>query len=340
MSYFQNIKSLAELKKVYRRLALKNHPDRGGTTKSMQEINAEFARLFAVWKDDTTVSDTASGYENDYAGSSATEYAEYVYNEYRWKGSNYHGQRPPEICNLIRQWLKKTYPRYKFSVTRSNYDSIYIFLLEADFEPFTKDSGITTYVDLNVYHLDKERRITDRARDVMENVCSYAQSYNYDNSDVMTDYFDRNFYLNLGIGNYRKPYKLNLPKVHCRKEDAPKVFKHPEGPAHKAIRQALGKAHFCMYNGSRYKLPVLGEDSFGEDGGVMFWPLLYSSASMAQKRIDKLTSAGILCRFAGYNRGCIEFLGYTPQTEQALEREREEVIAAYEVWRKKNSDHE
>ena len=88
MGYFQNINSLAELKKSYRVLALQNHPDKGGSTETMQQINLEFERLYAKWKDDTTVSVAASGYENDYAGASANEYTEYVYNEYRWKGRN------------------------------------------------------------------------------------------------------------------------------------------------------------------------------------------------------------------------------------------------------------
>lgn len=92
MGYFQNINSLAELKKSYRVLALQNHPDKGGSTETMQQINLEFGRLYAKWKDDMTVSAAASGYENDYAGASANEYTEYVYNEYRWKGRNYNGQ--------------------------------------------------------------------------------------------------------------------------------------------------------------------------------------------------------------------------------------------------------
>ena len=35
MAYFKNIHSLAELKKEYRRLALENHPDKGGSTEVM-----------------------------------------------------------------------------------------------------------------------------------------------------------------------------------------------------------------------------------------------------------------------------------------------------------------
>ena len=111
MAYFKNIHSLAELKKEYRRLALENHPDKGGSTEVMQQINVEFERLHEIWKNDTTISANASGYENDYAGASAKEYTDFVYNEYRWKGRNYQGQHTPEIVELVRNWMKETYPK-------------------------------------------------------------------------------------------------------------------------------------------------------------------------------------------------------------------------------------
>ena len=333
MTYFQNIHSLAELKKQYRMLALANHPDKGGSTEIMQQINAEFTRLHALWKDDTSASDSASGYENDYAGATAEEYADYVYNEYRWTGSNYKGQRVPEVVELLRRWLKETYPRYKFSVRRPDYNSIHISLMQADFEAFTKESGVKTYADINHYHIDSETDLTDRAREVMKNVCAFVQSYNFDDSDPMTDYFHTNFYLSLSVGTYKKPYRTSLPKLQCRKDDEPPVFKHPEGPAHKAIRQALDGARFGFYDSRRaHGRMVLGTDSFRSDGKTSFWPKDYSSAKTAQKRIDKLSAAGIRCRLTGYNGGHIEFLGYTDQTRETLENEREEYITAYQKW--------
>lgn len=42
MKYFINCKTLQEAKELYRTLAKENHPDKGGDTSIMQEINAEF----------------------------------------------------------------------------------------------------------------------------------------------------------------------------------------------------------------------------------------------------------------------------------------------------------
>lgn len=63
MAYFQNIHSLADLKKEYRRLALQHHPDKGGDTAVMQQVNIEFEKLYDVWKDTMVVSANSTGYE-------------------------------------------------------------------------------------------------------------------------------------------------------------------------------------------------------------------------------------------------------------------------------------
>lgn len=43
--------NVEDLKGIYRKLALENHPDRGGDKVKMQEINAEYAFLFESLKD-------------------------------------------------------------------------------------------------------------------------------------------------------------------------------------------------------------------------------------------------------------------------------------------------
>ena len=82
---------------------------------------------------------------------------------------------------------------------------------------------------------------------------------------------------------------------------------------------------------------MLGEDCFGSRGEVYFWPKEYSSAKMAQKRIDKLEEAGIKCEPTGYNGGYIRLLGYTPEMRNSLERERQEYAAAYQAWYSKQN---
>ena len=47
MKWFQNVKTLDELRTMYRKLAMQHHPDRGGSTQDMQEINAEYELLSA-----------------------------------------------------------------------------------------------------------------------------------------------------------------------------------------------------------------------------------------------------------------------------------------------------
>jgi hypothetical protein len=46
-TYFQDCQTLEEAKSLYRQLALKHHPDRGGDLATMQAINAEYADFLA-----------------------------------------------------------------------------------------------------------------------------------------------------------------------------------------------------------------------------------------------------------------------------------------------------
>lgn len=50
MKWFSNPATLEELKKQYKQLVIKHHPDKGGNTADMQEINAEYDRLLNCLK--------------------------------------------------------------------------------------------------------------------------------------------------------------------------------------------------------------------------------------------------------------------------------------------------
>lgn len=43
--YFGNCKTIEEVKRLYKELALKYHPDKGGDTKTMQAINTEYNHI-------------------------------------------------------------------------------------------------------------------------------------------------------------------------------------------------------------------------------------------------------------------------------------------------------
>ena len=48
MEWFANLTTVEELRKKYRELLKQYHPDNGGSVELMQEINAEYDRLFAI----------------------------------------------------------------------------------------------------------------------------------------------------------------------------------------------------------------------------------------------------------------------------------------------------
>lgn len=43
MKYFKDCKTIEEVKNLYKKLAMENHPDKGGDTVTMQAINTEYA---------------------------------------------------------------------------------------------------------------------------------------------------------------------------------------------------------------------------------------------------------------------------------------------------------
>lgn len=50
MRYFTNCKTLEQLKAEYKKLALKNHPDCGGSEETMKEINKQYDEMFPKLK--------------------------------------------------------------------------------------------------------------------------------------------------------------------------------------------------------------------------------------------------------------------------------------------------
>lgn len=80
MKYFKNVHTLEELRKQYKELLKKYHPDNAnGSTEATQEINAEYDRLFKLLKD------KHERKSDNTADSTNTKQSEYSKNMYDWE---------------------------------------------------------------------------------------------------------------------------------------------------------------------------------------------------------------------------------------------------------------
>ena len=142
-----------------------------------------------------------------------------------------------DIAKWIRETLKKDFKEYKFSVRYESYSggsSINLTMLKSPVRLIKKRSEVTeqdinrlqsarnntteevmkiiNYTlnasnhQINQYHIDADWSLTENGKNVIKQILQIANKYNYDNSDVMTDYFDVNYYLHFNLGSYDKPF--------------------------------------------------------------------------------------------------------------------------------------
>lgn len=323
MIYSQNITSFSDLKKQYRELVKNNHPDKGGDIAVMQAINNEFEQLYNIWKDRKETADT-TGYANDYEGATAKQYTQHVYEEYGWTGSRRdRSYTRKELKEIFAKWLKETYKGCTFSISLSGYNSICVRLLKADFNPFKGEMKLK--YSFSRYSITDDPELNDRAKEMFNNIESYLMSYNYDHSDLMTDYYDVGFYLDMVIGSGKTPFKVEIPKSRRASGACSAEFKYKEGPAHQAIKKALGSQYFQEVE--EYGV-VLGYDLIYCDK-VSFEPLYYSALKTMRKKMEKLLSSGIITKS---NHRRIVFVGYTPEVEKALADEDRAKEEAFKAW--------
>ena len=66
MKWFNNINTLDDLRRLYRKLAMEHHPDRGGLLLNMQEINHEYDLMSArLVNSNTQFSESRKTYEHE-----------------------------------------------------------------------------------------------------------------------------------------------------------------------------------------------------------------------------------------------------------------------------------
>lgn len=138
------------------------------------------------------------------------------YTQNGWAGSNYDRKLgAKEVAVKVRAFAKKNFPGFKFSV-RSEWsmytDSMYIELKEGTCLPFVEGSRSAErgYMDTMNTVKGWEKELTPEMFKVLDAVTIYANSFRYDDSDGMQDYFDTNFYLKIKVSD---EYKVTEPKA-------------------------------------------------------------------------------------------------------------------------------
>lgn len=138
------------------------------------------------------------------------------YTQNGWAGSNYDSKlSTKEIAAKVRSYAKKNFPGFKFSV-RSEWsmytDSMYIELKEGTCIPFAEGSRSAERGYMSTMSTVKgwENELTPEMFKVLDAVTTYANSFRYDDSDGMQDYYDTNFYLKIKISD---EYKVIEPKA-------------------------------------------------------------------------------------------------------------------------------
>ena len=129
-----------------------------------------------------------------------------------------------DIAKDVRRELKKVFPECKFSVTIDRFaggQSMGVSLMAAPFDPFASESVYHDrgYAQLN-RHTFKARNIqedgtlqsngahlTKQAVKVLYKVIQIANQDNWNHSDSMIDYFDVNYYFDIEIGKWNRPFE-------------------------------------------------------------------------------------------------------------------------------------
>lgn len=251
MKYFTKCTTLEDLKAEYRRLAMLHHPDRGGDTEIMKEINIEYYSAFPGFK--AVYNATAKNPTNETAESTCNEF----YTANGWKGSNYTKSLTlKEIAQIVRSYVKSKFPTYKFSI-RTEYASmcqeLHVDLKESPveiyktFEELTADNksdlitkmtrnyifSLTSWYDYELKaeferiwekHGNFYKCLNDVTKSVINDVDNFVNSYNYSDCDGMIDYFDVNFYYFGCCQNNGTSVKI-VPKIPSQAKPKNKIVK-------------------------------------------------------------------------------------------------------------------
>lgn len=112
----------------------------------------------------------------------------------------------PQIKALAKEYgVKATMARHHASTIVLNIQKGNIDFINDQKEDWTTSKTYTT-----VYHKNVERQFKEgtKALAFMKKAVAIIDQDNHDNSDIMSDYFDVGYYVDINVGKWDKPYQL------------------------------------------------------------------------------------------------------------------------------------
>ena len=80
------------------------------------------------------------------------------------------------------------------------------FNIQAEYKDYPKLEKPPEYIDVNTYHIDSY--YSGIVKDFLNELITVMNIGNHNNNDIMTDYFDVGWYIDINVGKWNKPYQF------------------------------------------------------------------------------------------------------------------------------------
>lgn len=199
---------------------------------------------------------------------------------YNWTGYKPETEDEPlseayvnnEKTKQVREDLKKEFPQFKFSVKKRHHSTVDVAILEGPMPLTDKPNG---YEVINVYWIEENYKNKPEIKDILLKMLKIINKGNFDESDIMTDYFHVGFYVKFSIGEYDRPYIVTNPikktSITTKKESEPTETDElprryfPDPLSEKKIVYKFNefkkihedKLEDIAYNGERFEIKII-----------------------------------------------------------------------------------
>jgi len=161
----------------------------------------------------------------------------------------YNQERKKAVQPAMRKLLKEY--GLKGSLSVQNHSTVVLTIKSGAIDFENSRTAEHTHNQVNVYWIDSHW--TGKAKEFLTKANDLLNIDNYDNSDIMTDYFDVGWYVDINLGKWNQPYvyepgasdrvkKASSKKKKAAKKKSVKKWTALEGEATKKQLWAL----FCI----------------------------------------------------------------------------------------------